>query len=245
MIVVFAAACAVPDADADGDGLTDAEEAELGTDPARPDTDGDGYRDGDEVAEGSDPRDPASRIYTGGWPYDPHKDRLSGPLPRPASAAVGARFARVVLVDQFGDRVDLYDFGASGKPAVVDLSTQWCVPCRNVATWLGGGADPDGHAATWPAGPAALARGDLYWLTVLSEDEDHLPADASAPPEWVSRFPTAMPVLADDDALATEFVGVVGYPTLVLLEPDLTVAVLARHDPIDAVLTELAARLPR
>ena len=46
---------AVSASDADGDGLTDAEEAQLGTDPANPDTDGDGILDGNEVVVGSDP----------------------------------------------------------------------------------------------------------------------------------------------------------------------------------------------
>lgn len=42
--------------DTDGDGLTDAEEAELGTDPMNADTDGDGLTDGDEVNNyGTDP----------------------------------------------------------------------------------------------------------------------------------------------------------------------------------------------
>lgn len=45
--------------DADGDGLTDAEEASLGTDPGSADTDGGGVADGDEVAAGTDPTDPA------------------------------------------------------------------------------------------------------------------------------------------------------------------------------------------
>ncbi|MDK6808555.1 Rib/alpha-like domain-containing protein, partial [Corynebacterium aurimucosum] len=35
--------------DTDGDGLTDKEEEELGTDPNKADTDGDGINDGDEV----------------------------------------------------------------------------------------------------------------------------------------------------------------------------------------------------
>ena len=47
-----------PDTDTDGDGLTDAEEEELGTDPTNPDTDGDGLSDGEEVNEhGTDPLD--------------------------------------------------------------------------------------------------------------------------------------------------------------------------------------------
>jgi len=42
--------------DSDGDGLTDAEEGILGTDPANPDTDGDGLTDGNEVnVHGTDP----------------------------------------------------------------------------------------------------------------------------------------------------------------------------------------------
>lgn len=47
-----------PVADSDEDGLSDDEEAELGTDPNNPDTDGDGVNDGDEVDCGTDPLDP-------------------------------------------------------------------------------------------------------------------------------------------------------------------------------------------
>lgn len=41
--------------DSDRDGLTDAEEAKLGTDPHLVDTDGDGYSDKQEVDTGHDP----------------------------------------------------------------------------------------------------------------------------------------------------------------------------------------------
>lgn len=41
--------------DSDGDGLSDAKEAELGTDPQDADSDDDGINDGDEVALGTDP----------------------------------------------------------------------------------------------------------------------------------------------------------------------------------------------
>ncbi|MDG1840941.1 MAG: gliding motility-associated C-terminal domain-containing protein [Crocinitomicaceae bacterium] len=48
--------------DSDGDGLTDEEEAIIGTDPNNPDTDGDGINDKDEVTAGSDPLDPCDPI---------------------------------------------------------------------------------------------------------------------------------------------------------------------------------------
>lgn len=45
-----------PPVDSDGDGLTDAQEATLGTNPNNPDTDGDGLNDGTEVnSTGTDP----------------------------------------------------------------------------------------------------------------------------------------------------------------------------------------------
>ena len=47
----------VLDNDADNDGLTDDQEAELGTNPNAPDSDGDGLNDGQEVEVGTDPLD--------------------------------------------------------------------------------------------------------------------------------------------------------------------------------------------
>lgn len=44
--------------DTDGDGIPDAREKELGTDPEKADTDGDGMPDGDEVLTGNDPLKP-------------------------------------------------------------------------------------------------------------------------------------------------------------------------------------------
>jgi Tol biopolymer transport system component len=46
--------------DSDGDGLTDSEEIEIGTDPNNPDTDGDELWDGDEVLRGTNPLNPDS-----------------------------------------------------------------------------------------------------------------------------------------------------------------------------------------
>ncbi|WP_407659994.1 Ig-like domain-containing protein [Hyalangium gracile] len=55
-----------PDVDTDGDGLTDEQEAELGTDPNDRDTDNGGVEDGAEVAGGTNPLDDTDDFLVGG-----------------------------------------------------------------------------------------------------------------------------------------------------------------------------------
>ncbi len=54
--------------DLDGDGLTDLQEFQYGTNPTLTDTDGDGYTDGNEVGQGSDPLSSGSTPPTPGDP---------------------------------------------------------------------------------------------------------------------------------------------------------------------------------
>ncbi len=73
--------------DTDGDGLTDAEERRLGTDPFNQDSDGDGYPDGLERALGSNPLDPNSipniqlPLPTAGRPVEIRNANPTGPQP--------------------------------------------------------------------------------------------------------------------------------------------------------------------
>ena len=71
--------------DSDGDGLTDDEEADLGTDPNNPDSDGDGISDGDEVDQGTDPNDPDTD--DDGIPDGEDSDPFSTPTPTPTNTA--------------------------------------------------------------------------------------------------------------------------------------------------------------
>jgi hypothetical protein len=69
--------------DRDGDGLTDLEEAGLGTDRDRSDSDGDGLPDGWEAANGLDPRVEADAVSDRDWDgFSNLREFLSGTNPR-------------------------------------------------------------------------------------------------------------------------------------------------------------------
>jgi hypothetical protein len=169
--------------DSDEDGLTDEEEAELGTDPNLKDTDADNYWDSWEVIEMTDPLDASSRIYTGYWPYNPNKDELDQGSWDTASTVVGSPFPRHSFLDHHGDYVDLYDFsnfvlseqsGGTGELSyfIFDLSAQWCGPCHNVAEWMSGVDDQNTSwiQTAYPTVRDKVHSLRIWWITFIVEN---------------------------------------------------------------------------
>ena len=74
---------------------------------------------------------------------------------------LGEPIPPLVTVDADGEPVDLYDL-AGDVPIVVDMSTEWCGICREIAAWLAGAHDPSSDAE-WPGvpgkSPAARSAG--------------------------------------------------------------------------------------
>ena len=93
-------------ADSDGDGLTDDEEAELGSDPDSADTDFDGWDDYEEFVRNTDPTDGTDKPYTGGWPIGDCRDDIQAD----STLSEGGIAPDFELVDMYGDTVRLHDF---------------------------------------------------------------------------------------------------------------------------------------
>jgi hypothetical protein len=215
--------------DSDQDGLTDEEEAEIGTDPLKKDTDADNYWDLWEINEGTDPLDVDSRIYTGYWPYNPDKDSLEQGSWATASKQVGTPFPRAEFLDHHGDMVDLYDFtnftvNANMEPAwfIFDLSAQWCGPCHNVANWIAGVDSPDTSwiQMLYPTVREKVHGLRIWWITFIVENAQGGPPTASDATTWYgAHHDNYIPIMVDAEQQMWPNYGSNAFPHFFLLDP--------------------------
>lgn len=234
--------------DSDGDGLMDGDEADFGTNPLAVDSDGDGLSDGDEILYGRDPLDPKSKGYKGRYPMQTVaiKDQIASKGKPGPGVAVGARFPRYVMDDNFGQVVDLYDFAGHGVPVIIDVSAQWCPPCKAMAGFMDGDDAAVGNDAALitQLSPLrdAVAAGELLWVTILPENNSGAPASVKTAKEWHGAYPTkGVPVMADTAQQASDYaVAVTGaWPTFALLNDSMKVQSITAGLDFEEMLTHL------
>ncbi|MBX2800995.1 MAG: TlpA family protein disulfide reductase [Myxococcales bacterium] len=163
--------------DRDGDGLTDVEEAELGSNPDDVDTDRDGWEDGEEVAQYTNPIDGYDHPYEGGWTIDACRNDLSGSL-----ASIGSVAPNFAIEDQFSDLLKLHDF--CDQVVLLVAAAQWCVPCQQEALI---------NETLWQE----HREDGLIIITLFGESSQGTPANAADQEAWVDAFGLTHPVAID------------------------------------------------
>jgi hypothetical protein len=230
--------------DTDGDGVDDEKEHKKGTDPNSADTDGDGYSDADELADGTDPTDATSPGYEGGWPVNPEKDDIVEPEDGDR-AVEGNQVPRFILQDQFGEMVDIYDFAGQGVPVAIDLSGVWCYWCNELAQLLEGNDRSDLWGSGWDEIGEVIANGDVYWITILDADANYDTIELDEVQDWADKYENEyIPVLADPDMEVADWLSPRGYPTVLLVDENMTITVLNKGDYTEALdaIMELDSR---
>ena len=227
-------------ADTDADGLTDFEEVEAGTDPLLVDSDGDTYSDFDEVNYGTDPLDPEDRIYIGYWPYNANKDQIEG-LAFGQSVGVGDVIGHFIGPDPNEQDVDLYDFAGQGVNTIVDVSAGWCGYCQEWAKLLAGQTSYFDSWSDFDLLDDLVNDGSLQWVTILSENNFGGAPTSFNCQNWDGAWPNEnVPVLADLEQVMPGHVDVYGYPTMVLVDENMEVIAYNRTDYTETIIEAIA-----
>jgi hypothetical protein len=116
------------------------------------------------------------------------------------------------LTDQNGDDVCMWQF--EGRVTLIDVSTLWCVPCKELACYAKSAGQDFGD--------------DFVYLTMLAEGPNvGQTVTAGHATDWSDAFDLASegihtPVVADPDALYSGAIST-EYPAMLLVGRDLTV----------------------
>lgn len=134
------------------------------------------------------------------------------------------------LLDQHGDTVSLWQF--YGNVVLVDVSTMWCAPCRDLA------------AETEATQVEYADRGFIY-ESVLSEDVEGDPPDVEDLKLWADSFGIVSSPVASDATreIAAALTPNNVFPVLVLVGRDLTVAEWILPATDEAVRASIEAHL--
>ena len=153
----------------------------------------------------------------------------------------GTIFPRFNLVDQYGENVDLYDFGMQDKLIVVELSTAWCQPCRNLASWLTFGDLKVSQSRMWKNDYSIvknlIEQEKVYFINIQVQDKYKDPSSIYSIEEWFQEYPDErIAILSDSNYVVRDWLRATAYPTIIVLNEKMEIvkfSVRGWHDAFD------------
>ena len=144
---------------------------------------------------------------------------------------------RFRAIDQYGEEVDLYDFAGQGRNIAIEVGTRFCTPCKALAAFYtsGDSSTLEADFRWWRPEYADVRRqieeGEIYWITVLFSGGND-PADAEDTAWWHEQWPNHnVAVLADTDLDLKNYLEVVSYPHVVVVDENLRVLMYHSSGP--------------
>ena len=149
------------------------------------------------------------------------------------SLQIGDTFPHFKAVDQFNEIVDIYDFANNeNKYILIEMGTSWCSPCHALAGWFAWDEDEIKSKRFWKNDYEMIydlvKNKDVYFITILYEDEFRDNATYDTVYEWYDTYPDDnIPILADKDKLLHGIIRPTGIPAVSLIGPDMKIITLS------------------
>jgi len=176
--------------DNDEDGLSNGFEEEIRTDPDLADTDGDGFSDAEEHLTYFSPRNAEDFPYEGEYPRGPLMSQDDWENYTDDSGwSEGDISAGWKVTDQHGAEIKLKRF--YGSVILIDLSAEWCGPCRTAAVTL----EEEYQERKDDGFVVIQLMLDGYGMGDGNPDGDR----------WRNEFGLSLPVIEDGDAHAAQY----------------------------------------
>ena len=145
----------------------------------------------------------------------------------------GDLFPHFKAIDQFEEIVDIYDFANDeGKYILIEMGAAWCSPCHSLASWITWNEDEIKSKPFWREKynkiKTLIENGDIYFITILYEDEFRDNAIYDTVYEWYNTYPDeSIPILADEEKILHSIIRPTGIPAITLLSPKMEVITLS------------------
>ncbi|GDX80506.1 hypothetical protein LBMAG42_23170 [Deltaproteobacteria bacterium] len=216
-----------PEGDEDGDGLTNGEEDELGSEFDDADSDGDGFDDGEEVEDGYSPIWKWSHPFEkgdyliGGCPVLPDEDYAGPSGVADYDSSVDSYISGDTMhnlaeggIDGYNQELPLYTM--CGNYTVITVSAEWCGPCQAFAAEMAGITET--VRKKYP---------NFTFYEFLYQDNYGENPESNVLKSWSKSYGLdGIPVVAPEDNTApeVEWVDGTGYiPSTLMVAPDMTV----------------------
>ena len=140
----------------------------------------------------------------------------------------GDIFPHFISIDQFEDLVDIYDFANQGKYILIEMGAVWCSPCNLLANWFSYGNTEITNKSFWKPEYDKIYDlvndGDIYFITIIYEDENRDNASYDTIYEWYDNYPhEKIPLFIDENKLLHKWIKPSGIPAVTLLDENMKI----------------------